>query len=549
MSCYSGADLLKVFDNLKIDLGNLNPNVIKGWFDTDCKDTIALLNWMCCFSEKNYVAALEQAEYAAIEQIVEDEQTCIDELKNLRPEYADVLHVDKNLEDIVLLESEIEVLQAESNSLDRLLQHYEYLNNKLSIELTNTTAKEIESKARCATALSVCINLSERLDGIHTKIEEQLITYDPDSHFVNQIDLTAYRENIDNLKSCLSASINLEQTQLENLEESLSDELEMVHKRLIQSNQIYLANNIEISKLQAILKFLHRVDISHIDISFPIQSNFQSMETYKRDLCEMLNGACVKQADHYIIESKVKYLQMDLDEYRSKLRDTSKILEHVTKFFSYYALTNVLQTNEKACIDMAKNFFVNIRDYVNGDLSDCKRRIDQMNEVINEHQLYRSKPDIEKLTLVSSMARVLSGEASNLNSALEAICKFKSELNSLEAKVFRNDFYEDKNRILQRKADVEILEKYFQRGPTDRVILMPVKLQNAFLEMEDHFRMERASLSRAVQIPKTARNNATKEQNYIKQLWMIFLTKPAKVESLLKKVEAEFNQRTREHFF
>lgn len=61
---YSGEDLLKVFSALNIDLRKLNRNVIKAWFDTDCKKTSNLLEWMCySLSDVNYISPLEKAEY------------------------------------------------------------------------------------------------------------------------------------------------------------------------------------------------------------------------------------------------------------------------------------------------------------------------------------------------------------------------------------------------------------------------------------------------------------------------------------------------------
>ena len=63
MEVFTGHDLLEAFKDLNIDLRTLNPNVIKAWFDTDCKSTKNLLNLMCySLSKANYVSPLEQAE-------------------------------------------------------------------------------------------------------------------------------------------------------------------------------------------------------------------------------------------------------------------------------------------------------------------------------------------------------------------------------------------------------------------------------------------------------------------------------------------------------
>lgn len=59
----TGETLLNVFKTFNIELGNLNPAVIHGWFDTDCPDMKNLLNWLCSsLSKANYVPAQQLQE-------------------------------------------------------------------------------------------------------------------------------------------------------------------------------------------------------------------------------------------------------------------------------------------------------------------------------------------------------------------------------------------------------------------------------------------------------------------------------------------------------
>lgn len=63
MSAFNGDNLLNVFKDLHVQLLNLSPNVIKGWFDTDDDNMKSLLKWMCtALSSDNFLSPLENAE-------------------------------------------------------------------------------------------------------------------------------------------------------------------------------------------------------------------------------------------------------------------------------------------------------------------------------------------------------------------------------------------------------------------------------------------------------------------------------------------------------
>lgn len=56
-------NLLTIFNELDVQLLNLDNNVIKGWFDTDDVNMKYLLHWICrSFSKENLVHHLEYSE-------------------------------------------------------------------------------------------------------------------------------------------------------------------------------------------------------------------------------------------------------------------------------------------------------------------------------------------------------------------------------------------------------------------------------------------------------------------------------------------------------
>lgn len=62
MSDLTGENLLNIFNDLNIQF-SLNPNVVRGWFDTDDNSVKKLLKWMCTsLSMDNFVSPLEHNE-------------------------------------------------------------------------------------------------------------------------------------------------------------------------------------------------------------------------------------------------------------------------------------------------------------------------------------------------------------------------------------------------------------------------------------------------------------------------------------------------------
>lgn len=63
MSDFNGDHLLKIFGDLNVQLFNLSPNVVMGWFDTDEQSMKYLLRWMFnSLSSENVVSPLEHDE-------------------------------------------------------------------------------------------------------------------------------------------------------------------------------------------------------------------------------------------------------------------------------------------------------------------------------------------------------------------------------------------------------------------------------------------------------------------------------------------------------
>lgn len=138
MADLNGDHLLNTFKDLNVQLLNLSPNVIKGWFDTDDKNMKYLLKWMCTsLSAANCVSPLETAEYVFIFLVwtnicyffcrYNELQTPVSlqnieqEVEDLESEYSELFEADLTEVDINILEDEIEMLLEEERNLDHLV--------------------------------------------------------------------------------------------------------------------------------------------------------------------------------------------------------------------------------------------------------------------------------------------------------------------------------------------------------------------------------------------------------------------------------------------
>lgn len=550
MNNYTGDDLLNTFKSLDIDLRNLSPNVIKAWFDTDCKDTQQLLNWMCfSLSDVNYVPPLERAEFEKLNAL--DSNKCVEEIVNLNRSYLSILDSDQTLEEIMLIQDEIDLLEEENKTLDKLLNAYENMDGNFSLDLTHKTQKEIKSKVECKKSQEACADLSAGLDETNKKLQKRLVEYDPDAHFVNFVNVKDYLEIIDDLNSFLLPLMEIDQTSLDHPDDYFSEALETCRKRILHSQQIYLANKVELEKLSEILEFLNTANINESMLSWSSlksHTKFEAKEMYKKRMCDVLDDIASKFAEYHLKLTKIRFVEEELQNYQKKSQNLSMVLENLTKFLSYYTLTNCLQIEEKKDVECVNSFYQKMVKYVNEDLFKCTSRINQMNNVIDEHKTYLSRAPHEKVKLVTAIAKVLNSDGYELESVLEAVGRFKAEMDFLERQVFSVGVRNEKEKAQKIKDNIRVLENFLISGPTHTVVIVPIDLQNVWFEIEDHLKRESLSVGQAVQIPQNTRKLLTKAQNYTRQLWMNFLTNPSKLDTILKQAEDDFKSRTAHYF-
>ncbi|XP_066154806.1 uncharacterized protein [Euwallacea fornicatus] len=464
------------------------------------------------------------------------------------------MNVTQNEEEISFLQNELSILEEEDRRLDELIACSKARNERLSLELTHKTEKEIQSNIDCKKSQSACEALCKTLDEVNRKLRDTLTRYDPDSHFVNFIDMTNGNENIRKICSLVAPLIDPEHTIHEKSDDYLSlatsKDLEICRRRILRSCQIYLANQVEIEKLKAMLDFLLMVNVNENNPSWDLinsQESLAAKEVFKKGILEILDGVALKMADYHLKEIKVHYLERELEYYRKRFKYICDMLDNLTKQLSYYVLTNYLQLVETKDVECINDLLKRIMEYIDDDLGRCHSRTEKMKR-IDDYNLHMKKPLLERCQVASSIIKILGGTANSLESAAEIVGQFKAELNSLQLQIFSSSFSIDEENVHKMRANVNILEEFLSSGPTDKIILIPTNLQKVCLQIEEHLKKEKESIDVAVGIPKIAVKSMKQSAKLIKELWMNFLINPSKVEHVLLQAEEDFNKRNCEYF-
>ncbi|KAJ8924466.1 hypothetical protein NQ315_007263 [Exocentrus adspersus] len=498
MCDYCGEDLLKVFKDLNVSLLNLNPNVIKAWFDTDDTALQNLLAWMCAsLSKENFVPPLESAEFLEIKTPLVGEKYQ-QELRNIEELYPGIFDAEFNALEIELLEDEIELALEEEKQLDELIGVNKVLENSLSKDLSVATSKEIKSAVQLKSMQELCNALSEKLDEVNVKLHLQLEKYGSNLYnfefgavrnFINNMDVKECQDNFDNVIGFLAPLLKNE-SMVVNL-----PQIVVTATNQTSSEPLFGSESITST-------------LNTMKTSIFLQMNREGKEQMKRRLCGMLDDISEKLAEHHIAQTKLKYAQQELELYQLKLDSVNKIEEVVLKFLSQFPLLYMLCVLEKNDIDNSDQFYRKILDYINKDLQNCALRTEKMDRVIEEYGVYASKGFGERCRIVKLILNVLTGGKDlNLCEAIGVIEQYKSELNILQNKLFYSDFYNHKRNTKELKDNVDILQSFLTCGPTHRIVVVPRELLEVLRQVEDHLKKQHASVTSAVEVCSTMKKS------------------------------------------
>ncbi|KAH1015463.1 hypothetical protein HUJ05_013179 [Dendroctonus ponderosae] len=506
-----GDDLLKVLDSLNIDLGNIssNPNVINAWFDSDCPDTRKLLNWITTLSPKNYVSPLELTEFEMIENKLSATQ-CAVELRKLNDNYISILNTNLQSEEISYIADEIALLETENEGLNQLVKYYERKHNNISLELSRQNQKEINSNVACKKLQESCEELCDKLDKSDMKLQSLFKKCNANINSESPIIDNYFSEDVNNINF------------------SLAPIIEMCRGAIDESDDWWLDT-----------KETYRKSLSLKNAKDDVYENEMSGENWRDSLCKISSNV----ANYHIQQIQSQDTQRNLERFRKIFQTVSNLITNITQRYSYYLLTIYIQLQEKKRVEFVSEIYRTAHTYVSEELSMCEVRTEQMEQIIGEYKSYMQKPIYERWTVLSSIAKMLSCDDCTLTSIVDAIGNIKAQINTLELALFTVDMKSEDMKANNLYHNIKVLKDFLTSGPTYGIILVPLDLRKCWQMVKKHLQKESETVEKAARIFREMKKSMTEANKLKIQLWTNFLTQPQKLDSVLKKAEADFNQR------
>ncbi|CAH0552163.1 unnamed protein product [Brassicogethes aeneus] len=559
MKEYTGDDLLLVFEDLNIQLGDVSPNAVRAWFDNNEEDMKEMLNWMCSsLSKENHISSQEYLEYTEIAEPLIDVKY-EKELSNIENVYPGLFDVENNKTEIEFLEDEYELLREENANCDTVLKMQQDLKLKFTSELSEANSNFIQSSLQLKESYDKCINHSVQLDNLHEELLKQLRRYGRNlqefkfghfPNFLNSMDLNSLQENIDGLSPYLNVLMKNTFLNSSDLtgeftmkEDEISVMLSDIQSRIYNSHQEYLANKVEEGKLKAVLNYIlkqNAENICSLSESVHLQANIDAKTESKNMMCKMMENVSDKYATICINQPKLRYQQQELNNSEQRLTKLNSVLTCIYKLLSYYIVLYNLFKSEGKDIQGTESFFKKLLDYISKDLEICQARIEKMNTIIDDYDLYTKNPLDEKFKFVQSIGKILSKNKTSLTSILQTVNDFKMKLCNLEEQVFVRDFEEHCQYSRDMEKNMDNLEQFLTSGSTNRIVGISSELYRAIKEVNTLVKNQTSSVQDATRLSsKMKKIQDDKWKNHLRQLWMYFLKDSPKLFFVLQELEEE----------
>lgn len=547
-------DLLRVFSELNVKLCNINPNVVRAWFDADDSNVKNLLNWMCAsLSKHNYISPLEIAEYNSIDNPLRDEELEV-EKKQLDMLYPGIFDVEYNLIELEFLEEDLYLARSEERQLDEEIEKNRKFEQKLSEELTKKVKEEIESSVKLSNSQNKCLSLSQKLDNLNIKIHSELLLYtkvlndfefSASPNFINNFNINCFEEKINHLFYLLKSTV-VDKSQGSNsnltmlMDDTIANDLVNMRHRILQSRRQYLAKIFEMEKMKAILSYLEEVNVDAVLVSDEsvLNENISLKQETKERLYEMLEDATKKFTDNHIAVAEWKYIEQEVEANRVQLKNLRELEEMMQKMLAHYYLLYTMYDQEKKDMENYKSLFKKVVNYMNKDTENCMIRAEKMSDIINN---FNTSGNQIKLRFTEPIIKILSRDENNftLNRAFELVSEFYREIDFLESKLFTPGFDKFKATGKELRESIKVLQTFLISGPTYRVLLVPSDLQILIRRVEDLLKKQLESVKSALNIVSYSKKNITKWQKYKRQLWMYFYADPNKLNYILQEIQEE----------
>jgi hypothetical protein len=542
-------DLLRLFDQLNVKTGNLNSNVIKAWFDTECED---FLKWLCCsINEECYITAQQEFEFSQLDNVFTNDELN-KKLKLTETLYPDFLEVDLNLLNIEIAKDTVEILEEQLKNYDHQLQINQKLNESLSVEFSKISSEGIKAQLDKEVAQENCTKLSIRLDDINKETFAQVTRYSfylsnfqfiDFPNFTNSMDmlepLEKLTEVINNITAIMKIDDLLEMSSAKFLNHSLVELQDCLFHTKI-SNVVL---KMEVEALEYTLNFLENCDL-HIMYSFMDCDKTMLTVDLAKDqqnwMLKEIEETALKMSEQYVNEPSVKYSKSELEFCLNRSSYLTKCKQWLEKNLLHFILLYKLNLQEKMDVSSSRQFFRNIRNYICKDVEATNFRREAMFKLNEEFKMFCNKPIEKKFKLIEDVGLVLSKNDVPLVKVMKEGTLLKSKTKQLKKQQLSSI---TSNMIISKELmfNIQVLEKFLLCGPTLQNVIIPHKLWKLFIKINQSLTSQNSAVKLLLQAAQKPKDKFLKNKwlHYQNLLWKYYVTDYVKMLSFLDQIKAD----------
>lgn len=551
---YDGDYLLKKFKELNINVGGLDPNVVRAWFDTDDQDIINFLNYVCSgLSKKNVVLSHEIAEFESIENHLQGIQL-ENAISKLEKEKPGILDYDLNAAQLGVYLSELELLKEEEQRLEDLLKIETMLQQNLSQNKLSVERESVKLDFTFKKALLKCDKLSKEVDemnwNLHEKLSKDLIAlanFDCDeySEFFNRKNLNdIHNSEIQKTVECLLknqqeelcgtfsiSNINLYSTL--NNDQNIKDKLEIAQNKIYSSYIKYIQAKMEEESLSKIYSFLENFSAKDF-LELSNNSSPTDLLQQKEMLFSKVKQKAQLMTEEPITLIKINKLQTELKDAEYNLKCYSGISEYYSKLFFTNCCALMFLLHEKTVIGETDKGIRHVSKYILNNLEDINDRSKIMLNIIGTYREFIERP-IEHRNEVLRIIVSIYGETM-LKDAYWSCHQLKKNLEVLEQRHF---IYNITEEIVNKLFKTNELKEFLICGPTSKSIIIPNPLLKSLKNVKSNLAKQNAALKFVLQISNQTLKKLNSD-NWLKNfrlVWIYFLVAPKKLKELLCQME------------
>ncbi|XP_044764320.1 uncharacterized protein LOC123320894 [Coccinella septempunctata] len=553
---YNGDHLLVIFKDLNINLGGLDPNVVRAWFDTDDQDMKNLLNFMCSgLSRENIVSAQEFAEFESLENPLYDGQleTAFSKLEEGKP---GILNYELNSKQLKESLAEVELLEQEEQRLDELLKMEERLQNKLSQNKLMIERESVEIDFKYQEASKLCEELASEVDEqnrcLHEKLSRDLIALanfqcNESSDFLNTKNIDEIHDSVgfyetveslvkkqhDELSGYFSLSnINLNSTPNE---DHCEDKITILQNQIFSSYIEYLESRMEAESLAEVYNFLENFFSQDNYNSYDITSPSDALKQ-KEILFDKLKKKALIIAEEPTKLIEIKKSQLELQDMENNLQCFTQISKYYSKLLCATSCALMLLLQEKKMIEEADQGVRHISKYILNNLEDVKDRVEMMMNSINNFNDFNEKP-LEHRDQVLSFVVDIYGETM-IKDAYLSCSQLEKKLRISEHNHFVNN---NNTEIIDMLYKTDVAKQFLTNGPTNKAIILPNPILKSLKNMRLNLDKQSAALKFLLHISNQTLKKLSSDKwlKNFRLAWMYFLVSPKKLKDLLEQMEEE----------